>query len=193
MTPHKHWVRNYEPFVVPVRLADNTIIYSAGVGTVVFNPVIRGKPARSVEFTRVLHVPQLRNNLLSCLYLTKQKGFKIIIDNPYMDFYWKQDKKILFSATISDKITAHLDGVTEEAISESANVSSTLPLNLNLWHRRLAHHSYDTVKKMIREKLVTGLVILSDEKADPICEPCLAGKMHSNPFPSSDSHAMQPL
>jgi len=27
---------------------------------------------------------------------------------------------------------------------------------------------------------------------DPLCEPCLAGKMHANPFPSSLWHASRP-
>ena len=40
MTPHRHWVWNYSPLRMPIRLADNSIIYSSGVGTVVFNPVI---------------------------------------------------------------------------------------------------------------------------------------------------------
>jgi hypothetical protein len=51
MTPHRHWIHNYAPLTVPVRLADNTIVYSAGVGTVVFNPVLNGKAVRPVEFT----------------------------------------------------------------------------------------------------------------------------------------------
>jgi hypothetical protein len=59
MTPHCYWVQNYTPLCIPIKLADNTVIYSAGVGTVLFNPVISGKPSRAVEFTRVLHVPQL--------------------------------------------------------------------------------------------------------------------------------------
>jgi hypothetical protein len=60
MTPHRHWVRNYSPLRTPIRLADNSIIYSSGVGTVVFNPVIGGKASQPVEFTRVLHVPCFR-------------------------------------------------------------------------------------------------------------------------------------
>jgi hypothetical protein len=44
---------------IPIKLAGNTVIYSAGAGTLILNPVIRGKPSRAVEFTRVLHVPQL--------------------------------------------------------------------------------------------------------------------------------------
>ncbi|KIJ69559.1 hypothetical protein HYDPIDRAFT_55055, partial [Hydnomerulius pinastri MD-312] len=71
MTPHRHWMRNYAPKRVPIRLADHTVVYSAGSGSVVFNPVVRGRPSslpsapiltsRPVEFTRVLHVPGLRN------------------------------------------------------------------------------------------------------------------------------------
>ena len=37
MTPHHHWVQNYSPLCTPIRLADNSIIYSSGVGTVVFS------------------------------------------------------------------------------------------------------------------------------------------------------------
>ena len=38
---------------------------------------------------------------------------------------------------------------------------------------------------MIKDNLVDGLVLDSKAKTNPICEPCLAGKMHANPFPSS--------
>jgi len=59
MTLYHHWVRNYTPFCIPIKLADSSVIYSARVGTVIFNPVVKRKSLRSVEFTRVLHVPQL--------------------------------------------------------------------------------------------------------------------------------------
>jgi len=39
---------------------------------------------------------------------------------------------------------------------------------------------------MISKNLVDGLVQESKAKPDSICEPCLAGKMHANPFPSSN-------
>jgi hypothetical protein len=40
---------------------------------------------------------------------------------------------------------------------------------------------------------VTGMKLDSKAAPDPICEPCLAGKMHYNPFPSSLWHASRPL
>ena len=79
MTPHKNWIRNYRLYRVSVKLADHRIIYSEGVGSVLFRPVKNGKQYRDVEFTRVLHVPALRNNLLSVLYLTKYKGIDAAI------------------------------------------------------------------------------------------------------------------
>ena len=86
MTPHRHWVRNYTPKCIPVKLADNKVVYSAGVGSVVFVLVIRGRKQRPVEFTNVLHVPDLRNNLLSVLYLCQSKGFLVSIDSMHMAF-----------------------------------------------------------------------------------------------------------
>ena len=38
-----------------------------------------------------------------------------------------------------------------------------------------------------------GFKLESNAKPDPICEPCLAGKMHANPFPTSDTRATAPL
>jgi hypothetical protein len=86
MMPHKNWIRNYKPYRVPVKLADHRIIYSEGVGSILFRPIRMGKQYRDVEFTRVLHVPALRNNLLSVLYLTKYKGIDVHISGIKMDF-----------------------------------------------------------------------------------------------------------
>ena len=34
MWPYHHWVHNYMPLYIPIRLANNSIVYSSGVGTV---------------------------------------------------------------------------------------------------------------------------------------------------------------
>ncbi|KAF8224408.1 hypothetical protein L208DRAFT_1060296, partial [Tricholoma matsutake] len=57
MTPHKHWIRNYKPLHIPIKLADHTIIYSAGVGSILFKPFINRVESQSILFSRVLHVP----------------------------------------------------------------------------------------------------------------------------------------
>ena len=190
MTPHRKWIRNYTKYRVPIRLADSRIIYSEGVGTVVFKPIINGHISRDVEFSRVLHVPALRNNLLAVLYLTRFKGFTVHISGHSMEF--TRNDTTLFTATINSEGIGYLDGSTIDN-SERVQLASTLPLDLTLWHRRLGHLNYDSIKKMLRHNLVTGLTLDSSAKPDPICEPCLAGKMHANPFPSSDSRAEELL
>jgi hypothetical protein len=81
------------------------------VGTVVFSPVVDGKTVRAVEFTRVLHVPDLRNNLLSVLYLTCNIGFTVHINSSQMSFE-RPTGTPLFVATISGSNAAFLDGST---------------------------------------------------------------------------------
>jgi GAG-pre-integrase domain len=190
ITPHAHWIHNYTPFRTSICLANDFIVYSAGIGSVVFVPVIGGKEKRSVEFTRVLHVIDLRTNLLSILYLTHHKQFTVNFNAHKMRF--RHNGTVLFSAQINENNAAFLDGATNANL-ESAHLMSTLPLNIALWHCRLAHHDYNSVKYMISHQLVTGIDIQSKQPPDPICEPCLSGKMNANPFPSSTTRATKPL
>ena len=67
ITFYCHWICHYHPFIILICLVDKSIIYSAGVGTVVFNLVIGGKREQSMEFSNVLHIPDLSCNLLSML------------------------------------------------------------------------------------------------------------------------------
>ena len=156
-----------------------------------FQPIIDGKPSREVEFTKVLHVPALHNNLLSVLYLTRHKEFHVHITSKTMKFIRHGD--LLFTASITDQNIGHLDGKTIVNKTENVHISSTLPLDLSLWHRRLGHHHYEGIKNLIRKNMVKGLVLSSKAEPDPLCEPCLAGKMHANPFLSSEHHCNEPL
>ncbi len=191
MTPNRHYVSNYTPKRIPVRLADDSIIYSAGVGSVQFQPEIGGRKSKVVEFTDVLHVPELGSNLLAVLYLTRNCGYHVSIDDTTMHFM--RGKETVFTATINDQNAAYLNGTTLTASMEQAHYTSTLPLDYSLWHRRLAHHNVADVKRMIQHQLVTGIKLQSTSSPDPICEPCLSGKMHANPFPSSTHRASELL
>jgi hypothetical protein len=95
-------------------------------------------------------------------------------------------------ATISGSNAAFLDGSTVP-LAEYASAATTVPLDIDLWHRRLAHHHLAGVRMLLDEGLVTGMKLDSNAAPDPICEPCLAGKMHSNLFPSPLWCASRPL
>ena len=99
------------------------------------------------------------------------------------------NKTLLFTAQINENNAAFLDGTTD-ANSESASYISTLPVNISLWHHRFAHHYHNSVREMNSKQLVTGINIKSKEAPDPVCEPCLSGKMNANPFPPSKTHTV---
>ena len=79
MTPNRAWFKDYTPCKVPVRLADNNVIYAAGSGSIVFTPVKNRASLCPIKFMNVLHIPMLANNLLSVLTLTKKHNFEVII------------------------------------------------------------------------------------------------------------------
>jgi hypothetical protein len=86
MMSHHHWFTSYKPHKISIRLADSKVIWSAGVGSVRFLPQIGGQPGQLLEFECVLHVPDLRLNLLSVLYLTHERGFSVLIDCNTLSF-----------------------------------------------------------------------------------------------------------
>jgi hypothetical protein len=164
----------------------NKVIYAVGIGSIGFIPRIMGEVQEMFEFTQILHVPDLHNSLLSILYLTKHQGVCVFIEDGVMKFILNGTQ--LFTATAADdQNIAYQDGTVVG--SQAANFSSsihTLPLNRNLWHCWLCYHSLDSVSAMHNHKLVTGMKLVSSTKSDPICEPCLAGKMNANSFTPSD-------
>jgi hypothetical protein len=132
MTPHRHWLRNYKPYHIEIKLADGKSIYSEGVGSVQFEPMIDGKVGPAVEFTNVLHVPSLQNNLLSVLYLSMNRNFDIHIIKDTM--FFNRDNKTLFEAKVTSNISAFQGNTIP--LEECAHLSSstTLPMDLDLWH-----------------------------------------------------------
>ena len=149
MTPHKHWLRDYKPFSIPIRLANNHIVHSAGVGTLLFAPELKGgKLGRQVLLSRVLHVPELSSNLLSVLYLVRNHQFQVHISAEHMEF--ERDGTVYMIAPIDTTNTAYLAGEVVPVV-ESAQVSaaSTLPLNPSLWHRRFTHFHHVGIQSII--------------------------------------------
>ena len=192
MTFNRHWMRNMMPHRTPIRLADGSVVYSEGIGSIRFNPVLDGKEMAPLEFTNVLYVPSLSSNLLSVLYLTMHRHFHVSINKDTLSFI--RNSQTLFQAKVTHSNSAFLLGETIP-VEESASLSSstTLPLDWDLWHRRLCHHHLAGVKKLLSGNLVKGFRLDSQAEPDPVCEACKAGKMHADPFPSSPSRASAPL
>jgi len=101
-----------------------------------------------------------------------------------MEFLQNDDLKIV--AGISDYNAAFLEGNTLTH-SEDVMTISMLPADITLWHRCFS------INKEIVQKQVTGITLESKKLQDPICQPCLVGMMHANPFPMMNNHMSVPL
>ncbi|KAF8337653.1 uncharacterized protein EI90DRAFT_2894785, partial [Cantharellus anzutake] len=186
MTPHREWFKTYKPCKVPVRLADNNVIYAAGIGSIVFTPIIDGVPLRQLEFSGVLHVPLLANNLLSVLTLTKKKNWEVNIRKSTMNFML--NSQVHFQASVSDDNTALLDGATVV----QAALRTTSSFSPDLWDRCFCHIGRTRLKQLLYPDLNIGTFPTSP--LPDICEHCLAGKQHCFPFPQTASNRhKQPL
>src|SRR5260370_15652029 len=128
MTPNRHWFKSYKPCQIPVHLADNNVIYAAGMGSVVFTLVKNENVLRQIELSNVLHVPLLGNNLLSVLTLTRKHNFEVHIQNSTMSFSLNNEP--LFEPTATQDNSALLNAAT---ITQTALSSSVL--SPDLWHR----------------------------------------------------------
>jgi hypothetical protein len=110
-----------------VHVANNAVVYSAGIGDVVLMPT--DPTMNPCCLICVLYMPELQNNLLSVLHLIANHSFCVEIEGKRMAFY--QQGLLRFLAAIKGT-TAYMD-VTTESITESALVSHE-PLSCSLWH-----------------------------------------------------------
>jgi hypothetical protein len=181
MSTQRLWFKTFEPHVVPIRVANNAIVYSEGIGLIVMEPL--DKSLDPVCLSRVLYVPVLQNNLFAVLHLVTSHRFRIVIKGIVMEFL-RNSVRIL-TATIRDK-TTWLNVRTVNAL-ESALRGETI-CNCSLWHHRLGHIGKDLLEKLIKGKLASGLHLDSDAPLLVHCKLCIVGKHHANPFPAKASH-----
>jgi hypothetical protein len=86
------------------------VVYSEGVGSVRFNPVVNGQEMAPLEFSNILYVPALRSNLFSVLYLTLHRHLTVSIEKDTLHFI--RENKIAFQAKTGASNAAYLVGDT---------------------------------------------------------------------------------
>ncbi|KAL7285881.1 hypothetical protein ACG7TL_000992 [Trametes sanguinea] len=192
MTPHRHWFRSYLLHVIPIRLTNSHIVYSAGLGSVVFQPAEReGVVPPAVVLHDVLHVPALASNLLSVFHLTREKGYTVELCASQVLFY--HQGQLRFEASVNEHNVGYLLGRTVSQAKHALSASSTCEEDESLWHQRCSHVNLDDLRSVVKKGLVSGLVLRSKRKPDPICEPCLAGKLNRHSIPRLASRKHTPI
>ena len=137
MTPQRGWIHDMKPHRVPIRLGDRSIVFSEGVGSVWFEPVIDGHPGPAVHISDVLYVPPLCSNLLSVLTQSAKHCVDVSIKGRSMVFSTGSGATRV-TATVGDNCAAALDGRTLPIIPapQKAYTAATTPLTRHRWHIR---------------------------------------------------------
>ena len=104
---------------------------------------------------------------------------RVVIKGEQMRFYTKE-RQLVLTATIHGT-TGKLDGYILDNSVESAFL--THYVERDLLHRRLGHIGKDRLRTLLTQNLATGIAVKPGSKLIDICEPCLAGKQHRDPFP----------
>jgi hypothetical protein len=115
----------YKAPLHPIHLADGSVLYSEGIGSVRFIPEVNGRKMAPLEFTNVLYVPSLSTNLFSVLYLTMHRHFNVSIELDKL--YFIRGGNIVFQAKVLMSYAAYLVGDTIP-VEDFASLSSTATL-----------------------------------------------------------------
>ena len=92
MTPRKDLFVSYSPRREKVQLADDSAVYTSGVGDVECMPVSASEP---IVLRRVLHVPDLGASLLNPNRLARHEGYTVTTEGTMIAF--RQDNEIKFT------------------------------------------------------------------------------------------------
>ena len=177
MTHRREDFTRYVELKVPVNvnLADQSKICGIGIGDIELRLFDGTKYVRTV-IHGVLHVPKLKNKLLSISDIT-DRGSTITF------------KGKSCTLTMNDKVYNlgqrhgklwHLHCENEECFSVTSASSHVSP---ELWHQRYAHLSHGKLRELHRKEMVVGLDYDPKAAEKCVCEGCIMGKHHRTPFP----------
>jgi transposase InsO family protein len=190
MTSHREWLTGFSESLVTVELADGSVIYGTGRGTISFIPYINGCATEPIVLQNVLHVPSLHNNLFSIFHFTMNTQATAEVNRTQMSF--RRNGTIVLTATQGTRNVALLDGHTVSPVKAflSMGVSGA---TLAQWHTRFNHSHYGAIQKLEKSDAVLDFKLLPGPPAPSICEECVEGKQHRAPHTQPATRTTEPL
>ena len=151
-----------------------------GQGTV----VLKMTSGKELTLKNVLHVPDIRKNLVSGSLLSKA-GFKLVFVSD--KFVLTKNDMYVGKGYLTEGLFK-LNVMTVNRANNKASSSAYIIVSQNVWHGRLGHVNYDTMRKLINMDLIPKFAIDSQHK----CEACVEAKMHRTSFHSVE-RSSEPL
>lgn len=139
----------------------------------------------SFHLSNILHVPQIKKNLISVSQFTKDNN--VFIEFHSSHFFVKDEvtKKVLLQGMPKDGLYPFPSSISSPSPYQSFSYQRG---PLEEWHRRLGHPNYQIVKHLVSKFSLP----VSSNKIPSVCSAC-QGKSHRLPFPVSQSISEYPL
>ena len=178
MTFDKNLFSSYTPGGhSPVCLGNRTTASVAGSGNVTLNIVLNGRH-RKCKLENVLHVPQLGYQLISVPTLDKS-GKNILFESGKA--FVRSNNVLLATGTLQGNLYR-----LDSRISKPIN--AFISVEMEVWHRRLAHLNPITIAEMSSKNVVQGLNLSTEKPKLNTCKGCIMGKAHRSQIPKSSSN-----
>ncbi|GKA23243.1 integrase, catalytic region, zinc finger, CCHC-type containing protein [Tanacetum coccineum] len=166
MTGNRAFLTNFvEKFLGTVRFGNNDFAVIAGYGDVVIG---------SMTIKKVYYVEGLGHNLFSVGQFC-DKGLEVAFRKSTC-FVQNEDGVDLLTGDRSSNL--YTIALNEIASNSSAYLLAKASSSQSwLWHQRLSHLNFTTIKNLMKNNLVRGLPKMKFEK-DHLCSGCEQGKIH---------------
>lgn len=138
-----------------------------------------------IRLDNTLHVPDLRNNLISVSKIT-DVGYQVVFDKSQVKILDKNKNPLVTGERIGDLY------YLQEARSEVCALSTSKGEKLKTWHERFGHLNKADLLKMAKQECVLTLDVGSYNQLAP-CETCLKGKLTALPFPKKSDRSTKLL
>nr|GEX92313.1 zinc finger, CCHC-type [Tanacetum cinerariifolium] len=167
----KHFKELYEKVSGKVRFRDGSYIEIKGKGSI----LIECDDGKQRIISHVYYIPDLKSNLLSLGQFT-EIGCKVVMEDDELRFY-DMDNKIFMKVTRQRKrlYKANL------RIGTHVCLLANLKDDTWLWHARLGHLNFESLRSMAQRDLVHGIPAI--KHTTQVCDVCLIRKHSRAPFP----------
>lgn len=159
-----------------VRFGNGSKVRIQGRGSIAF----KCKNGKQRMLKEVYYIPDLCSNIISLGQLA-EGGDEIQIKDPFLWVYDVAGKLLMKVQRSQNRLyKILLNEVSPECLLGETCESTWL------WHARMGHVNFDTLKSMSDKKLVGGMPKIS--KPTQVCEGCLVGKQTRRPYPLQSNY-----
>lgn len=149
------------------------------------NIVLKMTSGKELTLNNVLHVPDIRKNLVSGSLLVRN-GFRAVFEANKV-VLTKNGMYVGKGYLNNDLFKLNVITIVPTVINK-VNSSAYLIESSSIWHSRLGHVNYDTIRRLVNMDLLPKFHIDTNHK----CETCVEAKLTKAPFQSIERNT-EPL